>query len=729
MNIRRRSKDPNFCLKPDQNFDITKEVHDDIGFLMLIDVYLGELQNIKSGKSSEDSYSRCEYIQQKTLGVLKNANANNDSVFINILRRSNLSFEDLAVFSAIILGNCVADSFVSRYFHSLYEDTDVDPFATESRSIEDAFILKDLLNLVYPEVSKNSELYVSRLVENDLVELRYPKNVKLKGNNLIIRVSNAIVDILSYFNDSGNEQSDVIKFSDIEECYKNYVDLLEERSIMEMINDLRSYLKVREQEGITPLKILLYGDDVYTIGIISRLIAYECKRSMLINDVRQMDLFSFLGPRRKDKRIYIDEKILKIGWISDYLLRLDMYKSSDFYNLHRGFERFEKLINRLHMPLIITSYSNEPAGIYKSDILKHNYRLFKVSKLSRDVQKKILSRLLNISNIPEKELDNCIPEDGLSLRGIEIISEVSKRESVTSGKEIDSNMIKEIAYRVTGSIKEDANIRIEDEEDSSDEESTVETNIVEEISDLILNDSVREKVDFLLYAIKNMSTLYENLSGSYSYGRGIKALFYGPPGTGKTLCARAIAKETEKGLITVSFNRLFSKFVGDTEKQIVRYFNIAERQNAILYVDECDSIIMSRDSLHLSWEFSFINTFLKEMEKFNGVLILSTNYEVVRDRAINRRVQFFVKFDNPDYNTRISLLKKFIPAKYQDKFNLEEIAKLEFTGGNLKNVWLKMAISMMKNEVVDTTVFIEALHEEILKDAVKNNINNNRVGF
>lgn len=166
--------------------------------------------------------------------------------------------------------------------------------------------------------------------------------------------------------------------------------------------------------------------------------------------------------------------------------------------------------------------------------------------------------------------------------------------------------------------------------------------------------------------------------------------------------------------------------MGNTEKNIKKYFETAEKENAILFLDECDPIILKRDNLNKSWEFSFINTFLKEMENFNGILILSTNYESIRDKAINRRIHFFVKFENPTFENRVNLLKLFIPDQYARHLDFGRIAKIGSNGGHLKNVWIRSGIKLLKGEQIDTEFLISELIMELNKDNTKTE---NKIGF
>lgn len=75
-------------------------------------------------------------------------------------------------------------------------------------------------------------------------------------------------------------------------------------------------------------------------------------------------------------------------------------------------------------------------------------------------------------------------------------------------------------------------------------------------------------------------------------------LLYGPPGTGKTLLARAIAGETRWTFFEISPSQCLSKWSGESERQIRKYFKMASQYKpSILFFDEIDSIACSRSSM------------------------------------------------------------------------------------------------------------------------------------
>lgn len=121
-------------------------------------------------------------------------------------------------------------------------------------------------------------------------------------------------------------------------------------------------------------------------------------------------------------------------------------------------------------------------------------------------------------------------------------------------------------------------------------------------------------------------------------------LFYGPPGAGKSELARYIGERLDREVICKRMSDLQSKWVGESEKNIRDAFEQAEEEDAILIIDEADSLLFSRDRAERSWEISFTNEFLDRMERFKGVLICTTNRLKDLDEASIRRFNHKIGF-------------------------------------------------------------------------------------
>lgn len=127
-----------------------------------------------------------------------------------------------------------------------------------------------------------------------------------------------------------------------------------------------------------------------------------------------------------------------------------------------------------------------------------------------------------------------------------------------------------------------------------------------------------------------------------------RLLFYGIPGTGKTAFAHHFAQRLDKPLIVRRASDLLSKWVGDNEKNIASAFQEANRENAVLLIDEIDSFLQSRDRANASWEVSQVNELLTQMESCEGLLVATTNLLEGIDSAALRRFDLKVRFDALD---------------------------------------------------------------------------------
>ena len=122
-------------------------------------------------------------------------------------------------------------------------------------------------------------------------------------------------------------------------------------------------------------------------------------------------------------------------------------------------------------------------------------------------------------------------------------------------------------------------------------------------------------------------------------------LFYGPPGTGKSELARYLAHQLDRELMVRRASDLLNAYVGATEANIKHAFEEAEAEEAVLVIDEVDSFLFNRERAFHSWEISFTNEFLSQMERFEGILVCTTNLMTDLDHASIRRFNHKIKFN------------------------------------------------------------------------------------
>lgn len=214
--------------------------------------------------------------------------------------------------------------------------------------------------------------------------------------------------------------------------------------------------------------------------------------------------------------------------------------------------------------------------------------------------------------------------------------------------------------------------------------------------DVIISEEKKKMIEIALSQQIHHKLIFETwgLGKKIPYGNALTMLFSGAPGTGKTMMAEAIAKHLDKKLLIANYAQIQNMYVGETEKRIVAAFKQAKEQDGVLLWDEADSMFYSREMASHSWEFRDVNIILQELEKFSGVVILTTNRNVVLDRALERRISLKVHFDMPDAKEREQIWKHLIPqeAPLEEGLDFRYLAdKYEISGGNIKNAILYAA--------------------------------------
>lgn len=159
-------------------------------------------------------------------------------------------------------------------------------------------------------------------------------------------------------------------------------------------------------------------------------------------------------------------------------------------------------------------------------------------------------------------------------------------------------------------------------------------------------------------------------------------LLHGEPGNGKTVFGEALAGELMVPFIALTYGDVSSKWVGERPRVIVNCFAYAKRNApCVLFVDEIDSFIRSRDS-NVSNEESFqiVNTILTEIVNLRNhrvVLIGATNYLANLDTAAIREGRFDYKIEitPPDEEARIGIIEKGV-AKHAQHLNVDHGAMI-----------------------------------------------------
>jgi len=188
-------------------------------------------------------------------------------------------------------------------------------------------------------------------------------------------------------------------------------------------------------------------------------------------------------------------------------------------------------------------------------------------------------------------------------------------------------------------------------------------------------------------------------------------LLHGPPGTGKTLLAKAVANETNSHFILINGPEIMSKFYGQSEQNLRKKFEDAEKNApSIIFIDEIDAIASKREESKGEVEKRVVAQLLAEMDglKSRGrvVVIAATNIVNEIDQALRRPGRFDreIEIGVPDKDGRLNVLKihtRNMPlAKNVDLKGLSDIT-YGFVGADLASLAKEAAMVVLRRILPD----------------------------
>ena len=204
-----------------------------------------------------------------------------------------------------------------------------------------------------------------------------------------------------------------------------------------------------------------------------------------------------------------------------------------------------------------------------------------------------------------------------------------------------------------------------------------------------LNVTTGPSLDRIIEACKNFCKKIKKAELAPDSPR-MNILLAGAPGTGKTEFVKYLAKKLDKKLTIKMANDLLDCYVGETEKRIANAFEEAFQEKSILFIDEGDAMLGSRSKATHNWEVTMVTTLLNQMENFQGIFVMATNFAQHLDTAALRRFTYKLQFDYLDEEGKELFYKrsfahlKLPPMNELEKAALARIEKL--TPGDFRTV-------------------------------------------
>lgn len=212
-------------------------------------------------------------------------------------------------------------------------------------------------------------------------------------------------------------------------------------------------------------------------------------------------------------------------------------------------------------------------------------------------------------------------------------------------------------------------------------------------SQCVLPEKVKTLIEEALIVMLRSEKFEEwEINKHFEKGLTNSILLYGESRTGKTMIAESISAVLNKNIMKLDSGAIQSNIPGQIERNIKESFEKAEKEDAVLLLDECDSLLYNRESVGAIMS-SEINSLLTEIERFKGVCILTTNRLNRLDSALQRRIIAKIELPLPTEKARVQIWKNLIPKKMPLNENVDYkiLAQYDLSGGEIKNAILLTA--------------------------------------
>ena len=156
-------------------------------------------------------------------------------------------------------------------------------------------------------------------------------------------------------------------------------------------------------------------------------------------------------------------------------------------------------------------------------------------------------------------------------------------------------------------------------------------------------------------------------------GKGLVILLHGAPGVGKTSTAECVAANTDRPLFPITCGDIGGNSIKEVERNLEGYFDLARKWGCVLLLDEADvflserirgdikqnSLVSGTEDIHSGNRDHHLSliVFLRALEYYSGVLILTTNRVGDFDEAITSRIHCSLYYPPLDKENTMKIWK------------------------------------------------------------------------
>jgi hypothetical protein len=211
-------------------------------------------------------------------------------------------------------------------------------------------------------------------------------------------------------------------------------------------------------------------------------------------------------------------------------------------------------------------------------------------------------------------------------------------------------------------------------------------------NELVLPPALRRQFDDIYRAMTSLGDVHYRWGTAKAWNEsGISVLFSGPPGSGKTMAAEVLARRLDLPMYRIDLSQVVSKYIGETEKNLRRLFDVADVADCLLFFDEADALFGRRTEVkdaHDRYANLEISYLLERMERFRGLAILATSRRKDLDDAFLRRLRDIVEFPVPGPEDRAGIWRISVPEGVRtDEVDFAFLAeRFALTGGHIRSI-------------------------------------------
>ncbi|KAF2736242.1 P-loop containing nucleoside triphosphate hydrolase protein [Polyplosphaeria fusca] len=220
--------------------------------------------------------------------------------------------------------------------------------------------------------------------------------------------------------------------------------------------------------------------------------------------------------------------------------------------------------------------------------------------------------------------------------------------------------------------------------------------------------------DLVMALIMNKIDTEQSTDFVHEKGTGLVILFHGPPGTGKTMTAESVAELARKPLYRVTCGDIGTK-PEDVERYLKRVLWLGKTWDCVVLLDEAEVFLQER-ALNDVQRNALVSTkrlvFLRTLEYYDGILVLTSNRVGTFDEGFKSRIQLALHYENLTHSSRERVWENFINRlesfRADDidvgdlRLHIKDLADYKMNGRQIRNaVTTGRQLAMFKKKPLD----------------------------